>query len=71
MKKLNPTQRLVFANIFIMNMLGIGLTGFGQVHWFSYVLPISLLFSVASGYCLGYDVSRKITSRFETPQRSL
>jgi len=65
MKRLNPAQRLLFAIIFTVNLVGIALTGFEQVHWFAFFLPASLLVSVVTGYCMGYDVSRKITSLFE------
>lgn len=56
--------RLLFFNISAMVMIGIWLTGFGAVHWFSYVLPAAMLFAAVTGFCPGLFVSKKILGVF-------
>ena len=51
------TQRLFFFNLASFSLLGIWLSGFDQVHWFSYVIPAALYFAAATGFCLGRLVS--------------
>ena len=58
------TQRLFFFNLANFTLLGIWLTGFDQVHWFSYVIPAALYFAAATGFCLGLLVSGKILEIF-------
>jgi len=52
--------RLFLFNVALVNLVAIGLSGFYQVHWFSYVLPAFLIFAAATGLCPGLVVSRKI-----------
>lgn len=54
------TVRMLFFNATIIIMIGIGLSGFEKVHWFSYVLPTFLLFAAATGLCPGLMVSKKM-----------
>ena len=56
MKNMTQTQRLLFTNISILSMIGIGLTGFNNVHWFVYVVPGALIFAALIGYCAGMDI---------------
>ena len=57
-------QRLFFFNIASFIVLGIWLTGFDTVHWFSYVVPAALYFAATTGFCLGFVVSGKILELF-------
>ena len=41
-------------------MTGIALTGFTEVHWFSYVLAAGFLIASLSGFCLGVFLTGKI-----------
>lgn len=43
-----------------MIMVGIWLTGFETVHWFSYVIPAFLLFAAATGICPGLIITQKL-----------
>ncbi|VAW50437.1 hypothetical protein MNBD_GAMMA06-1731 [hydrothermal vent metagenome] len=52
--------RIFLFNVAIINLVGIWLTGFTTVHWFSYALPAFLLFAALSGLCPGLFLSRKI-----------
>ena len=54
------TVRVFLFNLSIISMIGIGLSGFDQVHWFSYVLPGFLTFAAVTGFCPGLLVSKKI-----------
>lgn len=54
------TVRVFLLDITIVTMIAIWLTGFDQVHWFSYVLPTFLLLAAVTGFCPGLFVSRKI-----------
>lgn len=60
MFKASNTVRMLFFNATVIIMVGIWLSGFSNVHWFSYVLPAFLLFATATGFCPGLLVSRKI-----------
>lgn len=56
----NKAQRLFFLDGFLVSIAGIGLTGFTEVHWFSYVLPAGFLFASITGFCLGMFMTNKI-----------
>ena len=53
-------QRAFMFNVATMSLIGIALTGFNNVHWFAYVLPASLLFAAASGFCIGLGISKQM-----------
>lgn len=57
-------QRLFFLEGFLISITGIGLTGFSEVHWFSYVLPVGFLVASVSGFCLGLFLTSKVASAF-------
>jgi len=52
--------RLFLFNIAVISLVAIWLSGFSEVHWFSYVLPSFLIFAAATGLCPGLVISRKI-----------
>ncbi len=52
--------RLLLFNLAMFNLVAIWLSGFNEVHWFSYVLPAFLIFAAATGLCLGLFMSKKI-----------
>ncbi len=52
--------RVFLFNLAVFNMVAIGLSGFGDVHWFSYVLPSFLVMAAATGFCPGLLVSKKL-----------
>ena len=52
--------RVFLFNLSIISMIGIWLSGFAQVHWFSYVLPTFLAIAAVTGFCPGLFVSKKI-----------
>ena len=56
----SKTQRLFFFNMSVLSLIGLWLTGFDKVHWFTYVIPAGLLFAAATGLCLDMIVSGKI-----------
>ena len=58
----SKSQRLFFLEGFLVSMTGIGLTGFSEVHWFSYVLPLGFLIAALSGFCLGFFLTSKVAS---------
>lgn len=60
----SKTQRLFMFNLATFCMLAIGLTGFEEVHWFSYVIPAALYFAAFSGFCLGLLLAGKILAAF-------
>lgn len=64
MNNMNRVQRLFFMNIATLSLIGIGLTGFDQAHWFSYITPAALLFAALSGFCIGFEISKKILGIF-------
>jgi len=52
--------RVFLFNVAMLNLLAIWLSGFSEVHWFSYVLPSFLIFAAVSGLCPGLFISKKI-----------
>lgn len=56
------TVRVFLFNIAMIILVSIWLSGFSNVHWFSYVLPSFLIFAAASGLCPGLFISKKILS---------
>lgn len=60
MKNMTIELRLLFINVTVISVIGIGLTGYEHMHWFVYVLPAALLFAAASGYCIGLDIIKRL-----------
>ena len=60
MFKASNSVRLFLFMLAVLMMAGIWLTGFSEVHWFTYVVPAFLVFAAASGLCPGLFISRKI-----------
>ena len=56
----SKVQRLTFLNTSILAFVGILLSGYDQVHWFMYVVPVTYLFSSVTGFCPGIVVSKFI-----------
>jgi len=54
------TVRVFLFNVAMFNLVAIWLSGFSEVHWFSYVLPVFLIFAAVTGFCPGLLVSKKI-----------
>jgi hypothetical protein len=54
----SSVQRLTFLITSILAFIGIYLSGYDQVHWFLYVVPVVYLFSATTGFCPGIAVSR-------------
>lgn len=52
--------RLFFIDVAMFNLVAIWLSGFNNVHWFSYVLPTFLIFAAITGFCPGLIISKKI-----------
>jgi len=47
-------MRMVFLTLAALIVVGIWLTGFGNVHWFLYLPVIALAFAGITGICPGY-----------------
>jgi len=54
------TVRVFLFNVAAIIMVSIWLSGFNNVHWFSYVLPSFLLLAAVTGLCPGLFVSKKV-----------
>ena len=54
------TVRVFLFNVAVIIMVAIWLSGFNNVHWFSYVLPSFLVIATATGFCPGLLVSKKV-----------
>lgn len=54
------TVRVFLFNVAVIIMVAIWLSGFNNVHWFSYVLPSFLVIAAATGFCPGLLVSKKV-----------
>lgn len=53
-------QRMLFLTVAALLMTGIGLTGWGVVHWFLYVVPAMLVFAGVTGICPGLMIYQKL-----------
>lgn len=62
-------QRVFFFNLATASLIGLWLTGFDKVHWFTYVIPGALLFASATGFCLGFIVSKKVLDLLRIPDK--
>ncbi len=62
-------QRMFLFNLANLNLLAIWLTGFDKVHWFSWVIPGALYFAAASGFCLGFVISKKVLDLLGIPDK--
>lgn len=62
-------QRVFFFNMAVLSLIGLWLTGFDKVHWFTYVIPAGLLFASATGFCLGFIVSKKVLDLLGIPDK--
>lgn len=51
-------MRVFLINSTLFIMIGIGLTGFDQVHWFLYVIPVIFTLSASLGICPGINLWR-------------
>lgn len=51
-------QQLTFFNTSILAFIGIYLSGYDQVHWFMYVVPVVYLLSSITGFRPGIAISR-------------
>lgn len=56
----SKTVRVFLFNVAVIIMIAIWLSGFNNVHWFSYVLPFFLVIAAATGFCPGLLVSKKV-----------
>jgi uncharacterized membrane protein YjdF len=52
--------RVFLLNLAVIIMIAVGLSGFDNVHWFSYVLPSFLVMAAVTGFCPGLLISKKM-----------
>ena len=60
MFKASKAVRFFFFVVSAVAFIGIWLSGFNNVHWFSYELPGFFLFAAITGFCPGMIISKKI-----------
>ncbi len=53
-------QRMLFLMVSITIFIGIWLSGYSTVHWFSYVPGAALLFAGITGICPGLTLLKKM-----------
>ena len=53
-------MRFFFLVLGLLILLGIYLTGFSVVHWFSYVPVVFMFFAAITGICPGLIISKSI-----------
>lgn len=57
---MGPALRVQFLAVSLLILIGIWLTGFGNVHWFLYVPVVALAFAGISGICPGLMLWKKL-----------
>jgi len=60
MLKASKAVRFFFLTTSVVAFIPIWLTGFNNVHWFSYFIPSIFLFAALTGICPGMAISKKI-----------
>lgn len=58
--KSGNAMRLFLLNSTLFMLIGIWLSGFDQVHWFMYVLPVIFTLSATFGICPGVNLWRMV-----------
>lgn len=66
----SPVQRLTFFNTSVIASIGIYLSGYDQVHWFMYAVPVVYLFSAVTGFCPGLFISKLLLRGKASPAES-
>ena len=59
-------QRFTFFNTSVIAFIGIYLSGYDQVHWFMYTVPVVYLLSAATGFCPGLFIAKLILRKQQT-----
>ena len=59
----SASMRMFMFNASVFMLIGIWLSGFQNVHWFIYIVPIFYLFAAMTGLCLGLIIPRLIFDR--------
>jgi hypothetical protein len=57
---MSPRLRVFFIGVAVFILIGIWLSGFGNVHWFIYLPPAFLLFAAITGICPGLLLLAKL-----------
>ena len=60
MIKASNAMRFFLFNAAVLMLVGIWLSGFRNVHWFSYIVPAFFLLAAATGICPGLVMARKL-----------
>jgi len=60
LNKAGSSMRFFFLVLGLLILLGIYLTGFSVVHWFSYVPVVFMFFAAITGICPGLIISKSI-----------
>jgi len=58
--------RMQFLLVAVLILVGIGLTGFNNVHWFLYLPVAALAFAGVTGICPGYIILQKLGFKGQT-----
>ena len=58
--KSGNAMRLFLLNSTLFMLLGIWLSGFDQVHWIMYVLPVIFILAATFGICPGVNLWRMV-----------
>ncbi len=60
MFKASKAVRFFFLNTAVLSSIAIWLSGYNQVHWLMYALPVFFFFAAATGICPGMIIAKKI-----------
>ncbi|MEN8175320.1 MAG: hypothetical protein ABFS23_06135 [Pseudomonadota bacterium] len=60
MARASRAMRLFLFNASVLISIGIWLSGYDRVHWFSYLVPAFFLVAAAVGICPGLAMARKL-----------
>jgi len=59
----SASMRMFMFNASVFILIGIWLSGFDQVHWFIYFVPVFFLLAAVTGFCPGMVIPRLIFDR--------
>ncbi|MDT8388433.1 MAG: hypothetical protein RQ736_13045 [Thiogranum sp.] len=60
MTRASKAMRFFFFNAAVLILVGIWLTGFDKVHWFTYAVPAFFMFAAAVGICPELIMAQKL-----------
>ena len=60
MLKASKSMRFFFFNTSVITVITIWLSGFNNVHWSIYLMPVFFIFAAITGFCPGLIMTKRL-----------